>query len=91
MVASVQKVLVEEPSEAEAIQWLLGLRPRLEAHHGLTITTAACTAAVRLAKRYAAQGGTECIAFDEMYPMRGAGDLALYHPCYHPCVHQWVA
>ncbi len=46
-----QPVTVEEPSE-EAIAILKGLRGRYEAHHHVTITDAALTAAVKLSARY---------------------------------------
>ncbi|AKP67050.1 ATP-dependent Clp protease ATP-binding subunit [Companilactobacillus ginsenosidimutans] len=46
------KVYVEEPTAEESIQILDGLRPRYEQHHGLTISDAAVTAAVRLSTRY---------------------------------------
>ena len=47
-----QPVTVEEPSEEEAIAILKGLRGRYEAHHHVTITDAALTAAVKLSARY---------------------------------------
>ena len=47
-----QPVTVEEPSEEEAIAILKGLRGRYDAHHHVTITDAALTAAVKLSARY---------------------------------------
>lgn len=47
-----QPVVVEEPSEAETIQILYGLRERYEAHHNVKITNDAVEAAVKLSKRY---------------------------------------
>jgi len=47
-----QPVTVDEPSEEEAIQMLLGLRDKYEAHHNVKITDTAITAAVRLSARY---------------------------------------
>lgn len=47
-----QPVTVEEPEEEEAIAILKGLRGRYEAHHHVTITDAALTAAVKLSARY---------------------------------------
>jgi len=47
-----QPVLVEEPDEGEAIAILLGLKERYEAHHHVTITVGAVTAAVKMAERY---------------------------------------
>ncbi len=46
------KVYVEEPTAEESVQILDGLRPRYEQHHGLTISDAAVSAAVRLSSRY---------------------------------------
>mgnify|MGYP003364985442 FL=1 len=46
------KVHVEEPTAADSIQILEGLRPRYEQHHGLIISDEAITAAVRLSTRY---------------------------------------
>jgi ATP-dependent Clp protease ATP-binding subunit ClpC len=47
-----QVVWVDEPTPAEAIDILKGLRPRFEAHHGMSITDAAIEAAVELSVRY---------------------------------------
>lgn len=47
-----QPVTVEEPSEEEAVAILKGLRGRYEAHHHVTITDEALTAAVKLSTRY---------------------------------------
>ncbi len=47
-----QSVTVGEPSEAEAIRILTGLRPKYEAHHRLSITDEAIRAAVELSVRY---------------------------------------
>ena len=45
--------MVDEPSEAEALVCLHGLRPRYEDFHGVTLTDAALKAAVTYAKRWA--------------------------------------
>ena len=45
-------VHVEEPSEKEAIQILMGLRPKYEEHHGILIDDDAIEAAVKLSARY---------------------------------------
>lgn len=45
-------VYVEEPSEAEAITILKGLRPKYEEHHGIAITDEAIEAAVKMSARY---------------------------------------
>ncbi len=47
-----QPVVVEEPSEAEAIEILKGLRPSYEEHHQVHITDEALAAAVKLSARY---------------------------------------
>jgi ATP-dependent Clp protease ATP-binding subunit ClpC len=47
-----QPVVVEEPSEEEAIQIMHGLRDKYEAHHKVRITDSALTAAVKLSSRY---------------------------------------
>lgn len=47
-----QPVMVEEPTEEEAVQILTGLRSQYEDHHNVTITDDAVEAAVRLAARY---------------------------------------
>lgn len=45
-------VMIDEPTPAETEQILRGLRPRYEAHHGVTITDEALHEAVVLSKRY---------------------------------------
>ncbi len=45
-------VYVEEPSEADAVTILKGLRPKYEEHHGIVITDEAIEAAVKLSSRY---------------------------------------
>ena len=47
-----QPVVVDEPSEAEAVQMLFGLRDKYEAHHNVKITDEAVQAAVHLSSRY---------------------------------------
>ncbi|RDI96530.1 ATP-dependent Clp protease ATP-binding subunit ClpA [Meiothermus sp. QL-1] len=47
-----QKIDILEPSPAEAVKILEGLRPRLEAHHRLTYTRAALERAVELSARH---------------------------------------
>lgn len=47
-----QPVTVGEPTPEESVEILKGLRPRYEAHHKLTITDEALTAAVELSRRY---------------------------------------
>ena len=47
-----QPIDVEEPSEAESLAILKGLRPAYEAHHKVSITDDALEAAVKLSSRY---------------------------------------
>ena len=47
-----QPVTVEEPTVAETVQILKGIRPKYEAHHKVTITDDALEAAAKLASRY---------------------------------------
>lgn len=47
-----QPILVEEPSEDEALQILFGVRDKYEAHHDVKITDDALAAAVTLSQRY---------------------------------------
>ncbi|MGL4731793.1 MAG: ATP-dependent Clp protease ATP-binding subunit [Clostridium sp.] len=47
-----QSVMVEEPTKEEAIQILMGLRDKYEAHHRVNITDNAIKAAVNLSHRY---------------------------------------
>lgn len=47
-----QPVVVEEPSEAEAIEILKGLRPAYEEHHHVRITDEALVSAVKMSARY---------------------------------------
>lgn len=47
-----QPVVVDEPSEEEAIQIMHGLRDKYEVHHKVRITDSALTAAVKLSSRY---------------------------------------
>ena len=47
-----QKVAIDEPSHAETVKILRGLRSRYEAHHGVTFTDEALEAAAKLAARH---------------------------------------
>lgn len=47
-----QTVMVEEPSEEDAITILRGLKEKYEVHHGIRITDAALVSAVKLSRRY---------------------------------------
>ena len=50
-----QQVLVKEPSVAETVSILRGLKERYEVHHGVTILDGAIIAAANLAARYITQ------------------------------------
>jgi len=47
-----QPVLIDEPTEDESIDILMGLKPKYENHHNLKISDEAVIAAVKLSKRY---------------------------------------
>ncbi len=47
-----QPVMVDEPSEAETLEILYGLRDKYEAHHKIRITDEAIKASVKLSARY---------------------------------------
>lgn len=47
-----QPVVIEEPTEAQAVGMLKGLAPKYEDYHNVKITNAAIEAAVRLSARY---------------------------------------
>lgn len=52
LVRRFQTVMVEEPSEAEAVAILSGIKQKYEEHHKVTISQEAIYAAVKLADRY---------------------------------------
>ena len=47
-----EKVIINEPSPAEALEMLRGIRPKWEAHHNVRITDKALDAAVELSIRF---------------------------------------
>jgi ATP-dependent Clp protease ATP-binding subunit ClpB len=47
-----QKVMVDEPTEEDAVAILRGLKERYEVHHGVDITDNAIVAAAKLSQRY---------------------------------------
>jgi ATP-dependent Clp protease ATP-binding subunit ClpA len=47
-----QKIDVNEPSSAEAVEILKGLKSRFESHHGIKYSAAALTSAVELSVRF---------------------------------------
>ncbi len=50
-----QTVMVDEPSELDAISILRGIKERYEAHHHVRIQDDACIAAVKLSERYVSE------------------------------------
>lgn len=52
LTSCVQRVLVEEPTPAEAAAMLHGMLPKLAEHHGVQYTSQAVREAVRLSRRY---------------------------------------
>lgn len=71
-----QVIWVDEPTPAEAIEILRGIRPGLEAHHELTITDAAIEAAVRLSVRYLPDQRLPDKAIDLLDEASAAGRMA---------------
>jgi ATP-dependent Clp protease ATP-binding subunit ClpC len=59
-----QPVMVDEPSEDEAIEILRGVRDKYEAHHNVQITDKAVEASVKLSARYIADRFLPDKAFD---------------------------
>ncbi len=47
-----ERVVVEEPDDETTLRMLRGVRPKIEAHHGIQITDAALSATVKLARRH---------------------------------------
>ena len=47
-----QQVMINEPSEEDAVSILRGLKPRYELHHGVRIRDEALLAAAKLSSRY---------------------------------------
>ena len=75
-----QPVVVEEPSEEEAIKILRGLSPAYEAHHKVGITEGAIEAAVRLASRYINDRFLPDKAIDVMDEAASKVRLSIYTP-----------
>jgi ATP-dependent Clp protease ATP-binding subunit ClpC len=71
-------VMVEEPSVADTVAILRGLRPQYEAHHGVEITDEALEAAARLSDRYISEYRLPDKAID-LVDQAGAR-LRLRHP-----------
>ncbi len=71
-------VFVDEPSVEETIQMLHGLRDRYEAHHKVTFTDAALTAAVKLSHRYVTERRLPDKAIDLMDEAASRLRVALY-------------
>lgn len=75
-----QPVVIEEPSEEEAIKILRGLSPAYEAHHKVRITEDAIVAAVRLASRYVNDRFLPDKAIDVMDEAASKMRLSVYTP-----------
>ncbi len=75
-----QPVQVGEPTEDEAIQILLGLRDKYEAHHKVKIDDEAVKAAVRLSSRYIADRFLPDKAIDLIDEAASRVRLAAYTP-----------
>jgi len=71
-------VFVEEPSAAETIEMLYGLKGRYEEHHGVTFSDGAIEAAARLADRYIADRKLPDKAIDLMDEAAAKLRVALY-------------
>ena len=63
-----QSVLVPEPSPAESITILRGLKEKYQAHHGVFITDAALVSAVQHAHRYLTERKLPDKASPQPYP-----------------------
>jgi ATP-dependent Clp protease ATP-binding subunit ClpC len=75
-----QPVMVTEPTEADAIQILFGLRDRYEAFHKARITDEAVTAAVRLSNRYISDRFLPDKAIDVMDEAASKVRMKVYSP-----------
>ncbi len=71
-------VYVDEPSVEDTIQMLHGLRDRYEAHHKVTITDAALSAAAKLSQRYVTDRRLPDKAIDLMDEAAAKLRVALY-------------
>ncbi len=71
-------VYVEEPSVADTIKMLHGLRDRYEAHHKVTISDAALAAAANLSHRYVTERSLPDKAIDLMDEAAAKLRIALY-------------
>ncbi len=58
------KIDVNEPSQADSVLILKGLRPKYEAHHGIKYTDKALSAAVELSKKYISDRFLPDVAID---------------------------
>ncbi len=71
-------VYVDEPSVEETIRMLHGLRDRYEAHHKVTISDAALSAAAKLSQRYVTERSLPDKAIDLMDEAAAKLRIALY-------------
>lgn len=75
-----QSVVVEEPTEEEAIGILRGLAERYEEHHHVKITESAIVAAVRMSARYVNDRFLPDKAIDVIDEASARASLSLYVP-----------
>ncbi|MDH3943946.1 MAG: AAA family ATPase [Anaerolineae bacterium] len=71
-------VYVEEPSQEDTVEMLLGLRDRYEAHHKVSFSDEALTAAVKLSTRYVSDRRLPDKAIDLMDEAAAKLRVALY-------------
>lgn len=78
-----QPVKIEEPTADTAKEMLMGLKPRYEAYHGITISDGAVSAAVELSVRYLHDRALPDKALDLLDEACAAKRLrdAAFHPC----------
>ena len=77
---------MDEPTEAEALEILTGLRSRYEKFHQLTYTDDALDASVRLSSRYIADRFLPDKAIDLMDEAGSSVRIAAYVPCSSPLI-----
>ena len=64
MVSCLEKISIEEPDADHTLEILKGIMPEYEKYHGLTVSKAVMTDAIRLAKRYLTEKSLPASAID---------------------------
>ena len=64
MVSCLEKISIEEPDADHTLEILKGIMPEYEKYHGLTVSEAVMTDAIRLAKRYLTEKSLPASAID---------------------------